>query len=146
MVGFLSYFKTIQFEVSQARMIQNQTQKDLPFSYLTVKDLQPDGAIMTQNLKTNQAYYIVFLVSIFQNPNFHFSTYQVQKDTLKFLSQNFIPQMAILQLKCLSIISRQMALISSEQPVSQLLKFIMTIIRIAHILSSTFSLQPHSLE
>ncbi len=56
---FISTFDSIEFQVSQATMIQNQTQKDMILRKVNTYNLQPDGSIMQKQLYINQAFYVV---------------------------------------------------------------------------------------
>lgn len=104
---FISTFDSIEFQVSQATMIQNQTQKDMILRKVNTYNLQPDGSIMQKQLYINQAFYVVISLNKNSSHNSFPSTFQVQRDIRVFHFQNSIQQMETPQLKLPFIISRE---------------------------------------
>jgi len=59
--SYIAAFDKAEFQVSQARMIQNQTQKNFGFIRVNTFNLQPDGSIMQKQMLINQVFYMVML-------------------------------------------------------------------------------------
>jgi len=57
-------FNPAEFDISQARMIQNQTlDGKITLGKIPIQSKQPDGTIINSMVYVNQAYYIVEFIS-----------------------------------------------------------------------------------